>query len=93
MDNIFSKGDKYVHFKEDGTIVTGEVKSVVLSQVSDLTGFCYEVINLETQDNKILSIGQTKGRIHKLNHTMTPEEKDKFNRGEFVDNTPCRREN
>lgn len=90
MENIFKVGDKYIHFKEDGSHVIGTIKTISLSQVSDYNGFCYEVINLISEEGGLVCIGQTKGSIHKLNHIMTDEEKELFKNGSYIDPTPTR---
>ncbi len=93
MDNIFKKGDKYIHFKEDGTYVIKTIKNIALSQVSEISGFCYEVINLiPEEDYEQVSLGQTKGRIHKLNHVMTEEEIELFKKNLYKDSIPTRYE-
>lgn len=80
MDNIFNVGDKYIHFKDGGAIDTGTIINISLSQVCDGSGFCYEVINLHTdnQAGRVLSIGQTRGSIHKMNYQMSKDELDLF---------------
>lgn len=89
MDSIFNKGDKYIYFKDNGEIEIGEVKNIAISQVSG-GGYCYEVVNLITKDNNVISLFQTtRGRVYKLNYVMTEEENKLFEEtGEFRKDFP-----
>lgn len=67
MENIWNIGDKFISYEKDDKVYIGTVKHISISQVLDLRrDLCYEVINLESEDGQLISIGQTKRQVYRI---------------------------
>lgn len=74
---MFNKGDKFIRFTKYGSVIIGEVRSVVPTKCIDLRNkVVYDKFQIITTKGILLELDGSDGTIYKIDHFYSDEEVD-----------------